>query len=63
MDFGIYPACNNFRGVILVAEIRVLASKTESSVKSRYILRRNRRKMIVRLLARTTGGCGCQNLS
>lgn len=50
MDFGIYFVCNNFRGVILVVEIRVLVSKIESFVKLRYILRRNRRKMIVRLL-------------
>lgn len=59
MDFGIYFVCNNFRGVILVVEIRVLVSKIESFVKLRYILRRNRRKMIVRLLVRIIGGCGC----
>lgn len=51
MDFGIYPACNAFRRVTMVARFRVLASNTESSVESRCILRRDRHKVIVRLLA------------
>lgn len=37
MDFGIYPACNDFRRVTMVARFRVLASNTESSVESRRI--------------------------